>query len=262
MTCDKDSLKLSITANEIWTQPEGKDITFSHTAVVAFKGNDAYHGTVKCREHEVSKDDILGQLKRIPPDEIYPEYQANLTLAPSIYLKAPNLGTYNTITAGQIAQQLLHEAEIYERFKRHPHPSIGEYLGCVIDDGRITRLALVKYEYTLLDRIEDTSRPKLDREKCMEAIESGVRHIHKLGLAHNDLNPTNIMFKKDDSPVIIDFDTCIPIGEKLSKGGLVGGWDGKPVAQFTCSSKECDEKALDVLREWLGILPEKKDGID
>lgn len=81
MTCDVDSSTLSVTANEIWAQQEGKEMAFSHTAVVAFKGNDAYHGTVKCRENEVNKKDILDHLERIPPEDIYPEYQTQLTLA-------------------------------------------------------------------------------------------------------------------------------------------------------------------------------------
>ena len=251
MACDNPTV--SVTTNEVWTKREGEEFAFSHTAVVAFKGSEAYHGTVKYREHEFNKDDILDHLKPIPPEHIYPEYQTEFTRAPSVYLKAPTLSAYNPGSGDQIAQQSLHEVRAYERFKREPHPSIGEYLGCVIDNGRITRLALVKYEYTLLDRMQDKSREKLDLVKCMEAIESGVRHIHKLGLAHNDLNPMNIMFKADDTPVIIDFDTCLPIGAHLSKGGLIGGWNGSSAIRFSSSSKECDEKALESMREWMGI---------
>lgn len=53
-------------------------------------------------------------------------------------------------------------------------------------------------------------------------IENGVRHLHKLGFIHNDLNPSNIMMD-GDTPVIIDLNSCEQEGAKLGlKAGIVG----------------------------------------
>lgn len=54
-----------------------------------------------------------------------------------------------------------------------------------------------------------------DKDLCLQGIESGIRHMHSLGLVHNDINPSNIMIDSADRPVIIDFDSCKQEGEKL-----------------------------------------------
>jgi serine/threonine protein kinase len=126
-------------------------------------------------------------------------------------------------------------------------------MGCVVKNSWITGLVLVKYKCTLEGRVKEADFDVTKRATCMRAVEEGIEHIHNLGLAHNDLSRPNIMLKEDDAPVIIDFDSCLPEGEKLSKGGLVGGWTGRPVAKFSESSKECDIRALEFIREWLSL---------
>jgi serine/threonine protein kinase len=42
----------------------------------------------------------------------------------------------------------------------------------------------------------------------LQKSECGIRHLHALGLVHNDINPRNFMVSEDDRPVIIDFDSC------------------------------------------------------
>lgn len=43
---------------------------------------------------------------------------------------------------------------------------------------------------------------------------------------HNDINLANIMLDDAGDPVIIDFDSCIPIGEEMGLSGKAGtfGW--------------------------------------
>jgi serine/threonine protein kinase len=70
----------------------------------------------------------------------------------------------------------------------------------------------------LKDKVE------FDRAFVQRDIEAGVEYMHKLGLVHGDLNPTNIMFD-GDSAVIIDFESCKKQGEKLGAKGGTPGWD-------------------------------------
>lgn len=46
----------------------------------------------------------------------------------------------------------------------------------------------------------------------------GIRHLHSLGIIHNDINPANMMFDtcNGNTPVIIDFDSCRPKGHRLT----------------------------------------------
>jgi hypothetical protein len=50
---------------------------------------------------------------------------------------------------------------------------------------------------------------------CLDGILAGIHHLHSLGLVHNDITPSNIMFEGDGTPVLIDFDSCRKVGESL-----------------------------------------------
>lgn len=51
-----------------------------------------------------------------------------------------------------------------------------------------------------------------DSDGCLDGIERGIRHLHLLGLVHNDINPAKIMFEGDGAPIIIDFGSCRATG--------------------------------------------------
>ena len=81
----------------------------------------------------------------------------------------------------------------------------------------------------------------------MAGIEAAVSHLHSLGLAHNDLNPSNVVLDKSNEPILIDFGSCRPFGRELVSTGTPGWVD----EDFTTSEKEHDLKALPKIRKWL-----------
>ena len=116
---------------------------------------------------------------------------------------------------------VLHEAEIYEILKNNPHPNIIVYHGCQVIDDRVVGLCLARYDSTLAERLAtNTAVPKLS---WYEGIKRGVEHLHQIGLIHNDLNPSNIMFD-GDRPVVIDFDSCKQTGQELGDKAGTHGW--------------------------------------
>lgn len=72
--------------------------------------------------------------------------------------------------------------------------------------------------------------------------------MHGLGLVHNDINPSNIMFDLDDTPVIIDFDSCLPNGTALGTTKRTYGWYNPGVET---SIFENDLLALHKIKKWL-----------
>ena len=49
----------------------------------------------------------------------------------------------------------------------------------------------------------------LDKERVEKGMESAVRLLHSLGLAHNDTNPSNVMVDETNSePLLTDFGSC------------------------------------------------------
>lgn len=238
-------------AHEVWQCSNGA--VFSHTAIVAFDGDTAYYGKITTRETEIDKDAVLKDLQPIPRENLYPQFSSHLTRAPDIdmphpevYIKTPDLKQYSPDNGQVLADRLLNEAEIHEILLKHPHPCLDQSLGCVVgNDGRIMGLMFRKYGRNMWDQ---KSFRKGQLNRCIEALEDALQHLHDLGLAHNDVSPLWVMSKDDGKPVLTDFSTCQYIGTKLTKGGQIGAWQNCiPLAEYESSSADCDKAQMEYL---------------
>ena len=59
-------------------------------------------------------------------------------------------------------------------------------------------------------------------EKVTRGVENSLTHVHSFGDCHNDVNLQNIMLTDDDAAVLIDFDSCMPETEPLSRRTMPG----------------------------------------
>lgn len=211
-----------------------EEYKFSQTLIVYRMDNRIYHALSQAR-YSATKVNIecLTDKIQVPIAAYQPLFPPNLTRAPDplpvdSYVKRPRLISYdrlrNSSRPTHIADQVLKEAEVCEILQRHPHPNIAKYLGCEVHNGRITGICFVKYPETLMQRVNPRGHMKrayrhysqtlADRDSILDGIESGIHHLHSLGLIHNDINPSNIMLN-GNTPVIIDFNSCRPTGESL-----------------------------------------------
>ena len=88
----------------------------------------------------------------------------------------------------------------------------------------------------------------LDKAEFIKALQSAVEYIHSLGLAHNDINPDNIMVAEDGTtPILIDFGSCALFGGPLQSLGTEGWYE----KLFFTSEKEHDEFALKKMEAWI-----------
>lgn len=87
---------------------------------------------------------------------------------------------------------------------------------------------------------------ELHQDRFLEALESAVDHLHSLGLAHNDINPDNIMVE-NGAPVLIDFGSCQPFGKRLQSLGTEGWYE----ELFFTSEQKHDVCSLTKLGGWL-----------
>ncbi|PKK45265.1 hypothetical protein CI102_9923 [Trichoderma harzianum] len=201
------------------------DLVFDHTKIILKGADDEFfYAKTNSRQHQIPHIDVNSlDISRIPADHIWPLADPTFTRAadplPSTsYLKRPSLLYYeDTHDASEYSRQILTEIEACEILRRNPHPNIAQYLGCVVKEGQVRGLVFTRYSVTLSQLLRDGI--DFNKSHCLSGIKAGVRHLHELGLVHNDLNPSNIMMDGDDA-VIIDFDSCKREGEEL---GLKGG---------------------------------------
>ncbi|KAG6220839.1 hypothetical protein E4U26_006369 [Claviceps purpurea] len=232
----------------------GDEPVFHHTELVIRGKDDEFFLATTELDRIAAFTIDLEKLDKfaVDTDTVWPPYSDRLLRAPTpvpqdSYIKEPSLLDYDrTPNAEPLSNLVLHEIEAYELLRKHPHPNIVDYRGCVVVDGRIKGLCLAKYKMTLRKRMDEGTA--FDKGLCLECIERGVRHLHSLGIVHNDINPANIMFDELDRPVIIDFDSWQREGQELGfKSGTLD-WciKGTEYARF-----ENDFYGLSKLREFI-----------
>ena len=226
---------------EIWEE-EGDGLTFSYTKVILRSGDAFFQARTNLRLTSAINANELDVIP-IPIECIRPPYSAELSRAPTplpvdTYVKSASLLDCESGVELGPSALVLAEARICETLKKNPHPNIAQYIGCVTQGDRITGLCFTRYDKTLADHLSGKGN-LVGREVCLD-IKRGIQHLHRLGITHNDINPYNIMFKPDGTAVLIDFDSCAHVGEKLLKGG---GWEDQiykyanPVNDYTALKK-------------------------
>ncbi|TFY69268.1 hypothetical protein EVG20_g3215 [Dentipellis fragilis] len=236
---------------EEWRGPEADD--FGHTVVVFMRNGKLYRTRHPIRMSHANIDDLPLPEEPIPEEHFCGECQRDpLTIAPSppppdAFIKMPQPADYDPEYPKSLGQSLADEAEVYEILKAHPYPNICVYYGAVRQGDSLTALCLRRHTSSLADLVQQGA--ELDAAKVLEGITAGVKHLHSLGLVHNDLNPDNIMLGEDEVPVLVDFDSCGRVGEPMGSKGGTPGWE-RPWSVSTIT-EERDIYALELLDRFL-----------
>jgi serine/threonine protein kinase len=239
--------------NEVW---DDSTDTFAHTIIIFRKNDEVYRATIQQRllpNDEVDIQQIKGNL--ISSEHIQPHIQPSILPAITLlkdplliaqsFVKQPNLLFCGNLN---IQQLVLQEVQVYEALKPFPHPNIVQYRGCVVTANRISGICLKRLELTLVQRIQALDQP-INSRACLMGIESGIQHLHRHGLIHCDINPSNIMFeRKNDTPIIIDFDSCRRRGDLLGEKRGTYEFTDPTVSH---ASDRLDFMGLEKINEWL-----------
>ena len=215
---------------------------------------DRYYYAITSRRYSANSQVNLLELDLVPIPtlQIWPLFPRQFTQAPELlpqdcYIKRPSLLYYSDTKAStELSSLLLNEAEVCEILRAFPHPNIAWYLGCIVENNRITGLCFVKYGMNLSERVTKDSCP-FDIDLCLQGIRKGIQHLHSLDLIHCNLNPTNILIDRD-TLVIGDFDSCQRKGEKLGFKAGTRGWTSQ---DFKFARPENDKYRLSKIWDFL-----------
>lgn len=195
--------------------------------------DEVFFGQLFKSKKDITLEEYHNALQHVPDSEIYPLIPGHVTLttAPpelddvSAYIKRPGLASYESFKGTEfVPKSVLEETLVMEQISQTAHPHIIRYHSCRVRRGRITGIVLERLDKTLAQYVYEPEFAHRDKAKFMEALESAVGHLHQLGLAHNDINPHNIMVR-DGLPVLIDFGSCASYGGRLQSLGSPGWYE-------------------------------------
>ena len=229
--------------------------TFDHTVIIWKDGENYYQISHSARDGTFDLND-LPTPSPIPMEPFKAHWNPSLTECPQpspmdSYRKSPAIMLLEDINPSTRTpgEDMLREAEMYEIIKQYPHPNICHYYGCIRNGQDLTAICLRKYKCSLRDAVRGGA--PVDRDVIVSGIAKGLQFLHDtIGLVHNDINPSNIMLDDQGHPVIIDFDSCAPIGQDMD-GRKTGtfGWVRKPEPRIC--TVESDDYALSLIGQYL-----------
>ncbi|KAK8872264.1 kinase-like domain-containing protein [Apiospora arundinis] len=207
---------------------------FQYTMFAMVEDDMIYYGQLNKPKANINFQDITNSLVRIPDEDIFPRWPQGLTLtkAPEelprdVFVKRPRLELYDVFSKHKVVhllpKGLLEEAEVLEALRSRPHPNIVGYHGCHLRRGYITGLVLDRHLNNLNCYLKSGCALQ-NKQLFIESLKMAIYHLHSLGWAHNDLNPSNILVAEDQRPILIDFDSARRIGERLSTSRGTKGW--------------------------------------
>lgn len=246
---------------------------FQYTMLAIINSDDViYYGELPTRKAEISFQQVTATLKPIPDSEIFPELPVSdakqFTPAPlelpanvQVFIKRPNISQYDVYKRYNVvhllAQSFLEEARTMEFLSAHPHPYFIRYHGCRFRKGYLTGIVLSRHSHDLKSYLS-REVGNIDKRAFMNALESAIHHLHSLGWAHNDLNPTNVLVDDSEAsrgmPILIDFGSAREVGSLLGTSRGTSGWIEGRIEDYTTSKKEHDVFALEKMRLWLDNL--------
>ena len=198
----------------------------------------------------------------MPDGEIFPPCYPEATVLTveeaatrDCHIKRPKTDWYSLHRGtNDIAEYLLLEARSLEMIEHNPHSNIIQFEGCIVRNGLITGLCLKRYPELLRSKFsaeendEPVTPPSTATIDCwIHDLGQAIDHLHALGFAHNDVNPSNIMLDEEGRAVLIDLGSCVRLGEVMHGPGTHGWNEGFEER----SSVENDKSGLMKVEEWL-----------
>ncbi|XP_027364028.1 phosphoenolpyruvate carboxylase kinase 1 [Abrus precatorius] len=122
-----------------------------------------------------------------------------------------------------------------------PHPNVLQIFDFFEDDHNLAIVVELCQPLTLFDRIvAHNPLPEPQAASLVKHLLLAVAHCHRLGVAHRDIKPDNILFDSNDNLKLADFGSAEWFGDGRNMSGVVG--TPYYVAPEVLLGREYDEK--------------------
>ncbi|KAF1346411.1 hypothetical protein EJ07DRAFT_160487 [Lizonia empirigonia] len=253
-----------INASQRFVPDAEGNFTFSHTQII-YRSEGCFY-SAKSRHRKYSAGP-LEDVCVIPVEAYQPISPPNSRVVSSgygAYTKTPNLSGFDG--SDSLARQVLQELRTCKAISDRPHLNLATYYGCILSADRIAGLCFRWYPESLMTFVnpghlnkstligaEERQPARNQAAGFLSGIKEGIRHLHKLRIIHNDLNPGNVLITEDNTPVVSDFDSSSCPGTDISRVKRTHGWYDPNVL---VAQESNDLDALFELRIWLtGFSP-------
>lgn len=150
---------------------------------------------------------------------VYLAVQENSGLKTAVKILNPRIHKENE----SAARRFLREVETITMLK---HPNIVT----IHESGNINKYYYLVMEYlqqSLRDKMKATKGSPFDPQdlNILKQIAAALQYAHERGIVHRDIKPTNILFRADGTPVLVDFGLAKlkHSAERLTKTGITVG---------------------------------------
>lgn len=123
----------------------------------------------------------LQEVTLISPEAYQPPLPKGAIIAEDparFYVKTPNLSAFSGTSTP--LQPVLQDLAACEKIRKHPHPNVAQYHGCVASGGRVTGLCFTRYPQSLMSMINPGHYNKTE---FMDSIETQERRAGRLGIS-------------------------------------------------------------------------------
>lgn len=103
-----------------------------------------------------------------------------------------------------------------------PHPNILQIFDVFENDDFLSIVLELCQPHTLLDRIVANPLTEQQAAAIIKKLLEAVVHCHRLGVAHRDIKPDNILFDSEDNLKLADFGSAEWFGDGEKMSGVVG----------------------------------------
>ncbi len=188
----------------------------------------------------------------------------NLWQFSELYQLAENISIVRNNIDGRIMVKRISSGDnfsVMERIAKINHPNLMRVYDCILDNGKC--ISLSEYiEGTILERavLDFTPYNEQAVKNIMAQLCDGLSELHRCGIIHRDINPSNVMLDKNGIVKIIDFDITRTVKENKAKDTRVLGTAGYASPEqfgFSQTNERADIYSCGVLMNFLltGKLP-------